>query len=60
MSSFGKLFRVTTFGESHCKGVGVVVDGCPPGLQLTESDVQVQLTRRRPGQSKLTTPRWKR
>lgn len=57
MSSFGKLFRVTTFGESHCKGVGVIVDGCPPGLQLTESDVQVQLTRRRPGQSKLTTPR---
>jgi len=58
MSSFGKLFRVTTFGESHCKGVGVIVDGCPPGLQLTESDVQVQLTRRRPGQSKLTTPVW--
>lgn len=57
MSSFGKLFKITTFGESHCKGVGVVVDGVPPGLALKESDVQVQLTRRRPGQSKLTTPR---
>ncbi|KAJ3325905.1 hypothetical protein HDV06_002290 [Boothiomyces sp. JEL0866] len=54
MSTFG---RVTTFGESHCKAVGVIVDGCPPGLPLTESDVQPQLTRRRPGQSDLTTPR---
>ncbi|KAI8909698.1 chorismate synthase [Gorgonomyces haynaldii] len=57
MSSFGTLFRVTTFGESHCKGVGVIVDGCPPGLSLNEQDVQKQLTRRRPGQSDLTTPR---
>ncbi|KAI8981657.1 chorismate synthase [Mycotypha africana] len=57
MSSFGKLFRVTTFGESHCKGVGAIVDGVPPGLELTEADIQPQLTRRRPGQSKLTTPR---
>merc|ERR1712166_248457 len=57
MSSFGTLFRVTTFGESHCKGVGCIVDGCPPGMQLTESDIQTQLTRRRPGQSVLTTPR---
>ncbi|KAI9318203.1 chorismate synthase [Dichotomocladium elegans] len=57
MSSFGKIFRVTTYGESHCKGVGAIVDGVPPGMQLTENDIQPQLTRRRPGQSKLTTPR---
>ncbi|KAI8145457.1 chorismate synthase [Fennellomyces sp. T-0311] len=57
MSSFGKLFRVTTYGESHCKGVGAIVDGVPPGMQLTEGDIQPQLSRRRPGQSKLTTPR---
>lgn len=56
MSTFGKLFRVTTYGESHCKGVGAIVDGCPPGMELTESDIQTQLSRRRPGQSKLTTP----
>lgn len=56
-SSFGTLFRVTTFGESHCKGVGAIVDGCPPGMRLSEADVQPQLTRRRPGQSRLTTPR---
>ncbi len=56
-STFGKIFRVTTFGESHCKGVGAVVDGCPPGLGLSEADIQPQLDRRRPGQSKLTTDR---
>lgn len=56
-SSFGTVFRITTFGESHCKGVGVIVDGCPGGLPLTEADVQPQLSRRRPGQSGLTTPR---
>jgi len=56
-SSFGTLFRVTTFGESHCKGVGVIVDGVPPGIALTEADIQRQLTRRRPGQSALATPR---
>ena len=39
-SSFGTLFRVTTFGESHCKGVGAIIDGCPPGMPLTEADVQ--------------------
>lgn len=47
---------MTTFGESHCKAVGVIVDGVPPGLPLTEDDVQPQLSRRRPGQSSLTTP----
>ncbi|KAI8924674.1 chorismate synthase [Entophlyctis helioformis] len=57
MSSFGSHYKVTTFGESHCKAVGVIVDGCPPGLPLTEGDVQPQLSRRRPGQSSLTTPR---
>jgi chorismate synthase len=57
MSTFGTLFRVTTYGESHCKSVGCIVDGVPPGMELTEDDIQPQLTRRRPGQSRLTTPR---
>ncbi|BEI80223.1 hypothetical protein CcaverHIS002_0107520 [Cutaneotrichosporon cavernicola] len=57
MSTFGKLYRVTTYGESHCKSVGCIVDGCPPGLTLTNEDIQVQLSRRRPGQSDITTPR---
>lgn len=56
-SSFGTLFRVSTFGESHCAGVGAIVDGCPPGMSLSEADLQPQLTRRRPGQSKVNTPR---
>ena len=56
-SSFGQLFRVTTWGESHGAGVGCVVDGCPVGLELDESLVQSALNRRRPGQSRLTTPR---
>jgi chorismate synthase len=56
-SSFGTLFRVSTFGESHCKGVGAIVDGCPPRLALTEADIQPQLDRRKPGQSKVTTAR---
>lgn len=56
-STFGTLFRVTTFGESHCKGVGAVVDGCPPRMALSEADIQPQLDRRRPGQSALSTPR---
>ncbi|KAL8733320.1 MAG: hypothetical protein Q9166_002144 [cf. Caloplaca sp. 2 TL-2023] len=57
MSTFGQYFRVTTYGESHCLSVGAIVDGCPPGLPLTEDDIQPQMTRRRPGQSALTTPR---
>jgi len=57
MSSFGTLFRVTTYGESHCASVGAIIDGCPPGLELSAQDVQAQLSRRRPGQSNLTTPR---
>ena len=56
-SIYGKLFRVSTWGESHGKGVGVVVDGCPAGLELSEEDIQVYLNRRKPGQSKFTTPR---
>ncbi|KZS90274.1 chorismate synthase [Sistotremastrum niveocremeum HHB9708] len=57
MSTFGTLFRVTTYGESHCASVGAIVDGVPPGLELSAQDIQVQLSRRRPGQSNLTTPR---
>jgi len=56
-SSFGHLFRITTFGESHGGGVGVVVDGCPPLLELSAADIQRELDRRKPGQSKITTPR---
>jgi chorismate synthase len=56
-NTFGHLFRITTWGESHGGGVGVVVDGCPSRLPLTEADVQVDLDRRRPGQSKIVTPR---
>lgn len=56
-SSFGSLFKVTTFGESHGKGVGAVVDGVPARLQLNEAEIQRQLDRRRPGQSHLSTPR---
>ncbi len=56
-NSFGNLFRITTWGESHGGGVGVVVDGCPPQLELTEADIQPDLDRRRPGQSKIVSPR---
>jgi len=56
-STFGQLFRITTWGESHGGGVGVVVDGCPPRLKLTEADIQPDLNRRRPGQSKIVSPR---
>lgn len=56
-SSFGEIFRITTFGESHGQGVGVIVDGCPPAVEITEEEVQKELDRRKPGQSKITTPR---
>ena len=56
-NTFGHLFRVTTFGESHGVALGCVVDGCPPGLALTEGDIQFELDRRRPGQSRFTTQR---
>ena len=56
-NSFGSLFRITTFGESHGPVIGVVIDGCPPRLPLTAGEIQVELDRRRPGQSDITTPR---
>lgn len=56
-STFGRVFRVTTFGESHCRAVGAVLDGCPARLPLTEADIQPQLDRRRPGQSDIATQR---
>ena len=56
-STFGHLFRITTFGESHGGGVGVVIDGCPAGVEIDMEVVQAELTRRKPGQSILTTPR---
>src|ERR1700741_4708790 len=56
-SSFGQLFRITTWGESPGGGVGGVIDGCPPRLALTEADIQPDLDRRRPGQSSIVTPR---
>ena len=55
-SNTGTIFQITTWGESHGKGVGVVVDGCPSGLPLSEEDIQIYLNRRKPGQSKYTTP----
>jgi chorismate synthase len=56
-SSFGDLFRISTFGESHGGGVGVIIDGCPPRLPLDLEQIQADLDRRRPGQSRITTPR---
>lgn len=56
-NSFGQLFRITTFGESHGGAVGVVLDGCPPGIKITEEEIQKELDRRKPGQSSITTPR---
>ena len=57
-SSFGTIFKITTWGESHGKGLGVVVDGCPAGLPLDENDIQKFLNRRKPGQSKMTQSRF--
>ncbi|OGF21461.1 chorismate synthase [Candidatus Falkowbacteria bacterium RBG_13_39_14] len=56
-NSFGKIFKITTFGESHGKAIGVVIDGCPAGLEIAEKDIQAELDKRRPGQSKFTTQR---
>jgi chorismate synthase len=56
-NTFGTLFRITTFGESHGPGIGVILDGCPAGLAVEAADIQAALDRRRPGQSDLTTPR---
>jgi len=57
LNTFGHLFRFTTFGESHGPAIGCVVDGCPPGIDLTEDDIQPYLDKRRPGQSRFTTQR---
>ena len=56
-NTFGKLFSVTTFGESHGDAIGCIVDGCPPNISLSESDIQPDLNRRKPGQSHYTTQR---
>jgi chorismate synthase len=56
-NTFGQLFRVTTFGESHGGGIGVVIDGCPPKIEISRGEIQRELDRRRPGQSKITTQR---
>jgi chorismate synthase len=57
MSSFGRIFRITTFGESHCTAVGVTIENCPPKMVINNEDIQTQLNRRRPGQSNISTPR---
>jgi chorismate synthase len=57
MNTFGTLFRITTFGESHGPGIGVIIDGCPAGITVDVATIQTALDRRRPGQSELTTPR---
>ncbi len=56
-NTFGHLFRVTTWGESHGIALGCVVDGCPPGISFTEAEIQAYLDKRKPGQSKYTTQR---
>ncbi len=56
-STFGNIFRISTWGESHGKGIGVVIDGCPAGLEITEEEIQICLNRRKPGQSPFATPR---
>jgi chorismate synthase len=56
-NTFGKLFTVTTFGESHGEALGCIIDGCPPGIELSEEDIQTDLDRRKPGQSRYTTQR---
>ena len=56
-NSFGKIFRITTFGESHGEGVGVVIDGCPPRINMSTEDFVQEMTRRRPGRAPFDTPR---
>lgn len=56
-NTYGKLFTVTTFGESHGKALGCIIDGCPPGLEISEEDIQIDLDRRKPGTSRFTTQR---
>ena len=56
-NTFGQIFKITTWGESHGTAVGVTIDGCPPGIEITENEIQFELNRRRPGQSEITTQR---
>ena len=56
-NTFGKIFRFTTWGESHGPAIGCVVDGCPPNINISEIDIQKELNKRKPGQSKFTTQR---
>ena len=56
-NSFGEIFRVTTFGESHGEGVGVIIDGCPPKISLSSQDFEADMARRRPGARSFSTPR---
>jgi chorismate synthase len=56
-NTFGNIFKVTTFGESHGYALGCIIDGCPPNLEIDESDIQIELNRRKPGQSDVTTQR---
>lgn len=56
-NTYGKLYRVTTFGESHGKAIGAIIDGCPSNVKLSEEDIQIYLNRRRPNDSDLSTPR---
>ena len=56
-NTFGKIFRFTTWGESHGPAIGCVVDGCPPNISLSEKDIQIDMDRRRPGKSKFTSQR---
>ena len=56
-NTFGKFFRFTTWGESHGPAIGCIIDGCPPLIQLKEQDIQIELNKRKPGQSKFTTQR---
>jgi chorismate synthase len=57
MNTFGRIFRLTSFGESHGRGIGGIIDGCPPGIEIDQNYIQHELSRRRPGQSKITTQR---
>jgi len=59
-NSFGQVFRITTFGESHGRGLGVIIDGCPPGVEVDEDFILAELARRRPGQSAIVTQRKER
>ena len=56
-NSFGNIFRITTWGESHGEALGVIIDGCPAGVKISIEDIQIELDRRRPGQNKFTTQR---